>query len=228
MEKEKKVRQKINWKKEMKLAPGYIVIILWVIFTFMLLGWILAASLSTTTDIFAGKALKFPTGLHFENYIQAWGSGGVATFFMNSMLYSLISCFLLILICAPAAYVLARFTFLGNKIIQTSFVSAMGIPITMIVLPLFSIVANLGILNSVFASKVTLIFLYIGINIPYTTIFLLTFSRTCLEHMKRLLQLMAVLQRRHSGRLCSRWLSRESSQLRFSILSISGMNISCH
>ena len=27
-EKEKKVRQKINWKKEMKLAPGYIVIIL--------------------------------------------------------------------------------------------------------------------------------------------------------------------------------------------------------
>ena len=27
MEKEKKVRQKINWKKEMKLAPGYIVII---------------------------------------------------------------------------------------------------------------------------------------------------------------------------------------------------------
>ena len=88
MEKEKKVRQKINWKKEMKLAPGYIVIILWVIFTFMLLGWILAASLSTTTDIFAGKALKFPTGLHFENYMQAWGSGGVATFFMNSMLYS--------------------------------------------------------------------------------------------------------------------------------------------
>ena len=104
-EKEKKVRQKINWNKEMKLAPGYIVIILWVIFTFMLLGWILAASLSTTTDIFAGKALKFPTGLHFENYVQAWGSGGVATFFMNSMLYSLVSCFLLILICAPAAYV---------------------------------------------------------------------------------------------------------------------------
>ena len=174
-EKEKKVREKINWKKEFKLAPGYIVIILWVIFTFMLLGWILAASLSTTADIFAGKALKFPTGLHFENYAQAWGSGGVATFFMNSLLYALVSCVLLILICAPAAYVLSRFTFLGNKVIQTSFVSAMGIPITMIVLPLFSIVANMGILNNVFASKITLIFLYIGINIPYTTIFLLTF-----------------------------------------------------
>ena len=159
----------------MALAPGYIIVILWVAFTFMLLGWIIAASLSTTTDIFAGKALKFPSGLHFENYVQAWGSGGVATFFTNSFLYAVVSCVLLILICAPAAYVLARYTFIGNKIIQTSLVSAMGIPITMIVLPLFGVVANLGILNNVAASKVTLIFLYVGINIPYTTIFLLTF-----------------------------------------------------
>ena len=146
-EKKIKVKKKIDWKHEMALAPGYIIVILWVAFTFMLLGWIIAASLSTTTDIFAGKALKFPSGLHFENYVQAWGSGGVATFFTNSLLYAVVSCVLLILICAPAAYVLARYTFIGNKIIQTSLVSAMGIPITMIVLPLFGVVANLGILN---------------------------------------------------------------------------------
>ena len=173
--KEKKIKQKINWKKELKLTPGYLIIILWVVFTFMLLGWIVAASLSTTSDIFAGNALKFPSGLHFENYVKAWGSSNVATFFTNSLVYSLISCALLILICAPAAYVLSRFKFIANRFIQTGFVSAMGVPITMIVLPLFSIVANMGILNNVFASKATLIFLYIGINVPYTTIFLLTF-----------------------------------------------------
>ncbi len=169
------MKQRWNWKKELKLAPGYLVVLLWVGFTFLLLGWIAAASLSTTADIFKGDALKFPTGLHFENYVQAWGSGGVATFFKNSLLYSVISCILLILICAPAAYVLSRFTFLGNKVIQTGFVAAMGVPITMIILPLFGVVANMGILNSLLASKVTLIFLYTGINIPYTTIFLLTF-----------------------------------------------------
>ncbi|MEG1462858.1 MAG: hypothetical protein RSC48_07080, partial [Anaerorhabdus sp.] len=157
---EKKQREKLNWKKELKLAPGYIIIILWVLFTFMLLGWILAASFSTTGDIFAGKALKFPTGLHVENYIKAWQSSNVATFFTNSLIYSLISCTLLIVICAPAAYVLSRFKFIGNKIVQTSFVSAMGVPITMIVLPLFCVVANMGLLNNVFASKVTLVFLY--------------------------------------------------------------------
>lgn len=45
----------------------------------------------------------------------------------------------------------------------------------MIILPLFGIVANWNILNNVLANKAALIFLYVGINIPYTTIFLLTF-----------------------------------------------------
>ena len=170
-EKKIKVKKKIDWKHEMALAPGYIIVILWVAFTFMLLGWIIAASLSTTTDIFAGKALKFPSGLHFENYVQAWGSGGVATFFTNSLLYAVVSCVLLILICAPAAYVLARYTFIGNKIIQTSLVSAMGIPITMIVLPLFGVVANLEVYNTADGK----LKFKEDFNIPYTTIFLLTF-----------------------------------------------------
>ncbi len=175
MAKEKKVREKWNWKKEAKLLPGYIILILWVVFTFVLLGWVFAAGLSTTPDIFQGNTLKFPTGLHFENYVKAWTTSNVSMFFTNSLLYSVVSCIALILICAPAAYVLSRFTFLGNKIIQTSFVSAMGTPIIMVILPLFGIVASTGVLNNVMLNKVVLIFLYIGINVPYTTIFLLTF-----------------------------------------------------
>lgn len=175
MAKEKKVRDKVSWKKEAKLLPGYIILILWVVFTFVLLGWVFAAGLSTTPDIFQGNTLKFPTGLHFENYVKAWTTSNVSMFFGNSLLYSVVSCVALVLICAPAAYVLSRFTFVGNKIIQTSFVSAMGTPIIMVILPLFGIVASTGILNNLVLNKVVLILLYIGINVPYTTIFLLTF-----------------------------------------------------
>ncbi|MCB7304165.1 carbohydrate ABC transporter permease [Bariatricus massiliensis] len=175
MAKEKKARTPFNLKKEAKLLPGYIIIILWVVFTVVLLGWVICASFATTPDIFAGNALKFPTGLHFENYIKAWTTSNVSEFFMNSLVYSIISCVALIVICAPAAYVLSRFTFLGNKVIQTSFVSAMGTPVIMVILPLFGIISALGILNNVFANKIVLILLYIGINVPYTTVFLLTF-----------------------------------------------------
>ena len=135
----------------------------------------LCASFSTTPEIFQGKATKFETGLHFENYAKAWNGSGVAVFFGNSLLYSVVSCVLLILICAPAAYVLSRFDFIANKFIQTSFVSAMGVPAIMVVLPLFSVISGLGILNNIPLAKGTLILLYVGINVPYTTIFLLTF-----------------------------------------------------
>lgn len=173
MAKEKKYREPVNWKKELRLAPGYLILIIWITFTFVLLGWVLLASFSTTKEIFSNKLLD--SGLHFENYVKAWINSDVAGIFRNSLVYSIISCTLLIIICAPAAYVLARFIFPGNKLIQTGFVSAMGVPVVMIVLPLFGIVANMGILNHVLSNAVLLIFLYIGINVPYTTIFLMTF-----------------------------------------------------
>lgn len=175
MAKEKEIKEKFNLKKEIKLAPGYLIVLLWVLFTFVLLGWVLAASFSTTPDIFQGKVLEFPSGLHFENYSKAWSTQNVSGIFMNSLIYSLISCVLLILICAPAAYALSRFDFKLNKLIQTSFVSAMGVPVVMIVLPLFGLVSALNILNNELSNRAILILLYVGINIPYTTIFLLTF-----------------------------------------------------
>ena len=175
MAKEKEARRPFNLKKEVKLLPGYIILLLWVIFTIALLGWVFGASFSTTAEIFQGKALKFESGLHFENYAKAWNAAGVAGFFGNSLIYSVISCTILILVCAPAAYVLSRFDFIANKFIQTSFVSAMGVPAIMVVLPLFSIISGMGILNNVAAGRTVLIILYVGINVPYTTIFLLTF-----------------------------------------------------
>ena len=53
-----------NFKKEIKLLPGYIIIITWIIFTVVILGWVVAASLSTTADIFSGDILGFKTGIH--------------------------------------------------------------------------------------------------------------------------------------------------------------------
>ena len=175
MAKEKKLRDPVNWKKEFRLSPGYVVLSLWVLFTFVLLGWVVAASLSTSKEIFSGDVFKFSSGLHFENYAKAWNTSNVSVFFTNSLFYASISCVLLIVVCAPAAYVLSRFTFIGNKVIQNGFVASMGVPATMIVLPLFGLVAGWNVLNVSLANRAVLIFLYVGVNVPYTTIFLLTF-----------------------------------------------------
>ena len=83
MAKEKKVRERVNWNRELKLAPGYLILCLWILFTVVLLGWVVGASFSTTKAIFSGKIMS--SGFHLENYAKAWNNSNVSTFFMNSI-----------------------------------------------------------------------------------------------------------------------------------------------
>ena len=168
-------RGRLRSNPQTRLIPGYAILGLWVLFTFVLVGWVFAASFSTTRDIFKGNALRFPTGLHFENYVKAWTSQNVSVFFMNSLAYSTVSATLLVLVCAPAAYVLSRFKFFMNRTIQNGFVAAMGIPVVMIILPLFGLVSQLQLLKQDITVRLLMVFLYVGINVPYTAVFLLAF-----------------------------------------------------
>ena len=173
MAKEKTIRQKWNWKREAKNMPAYIILSLWILFTAVILGWILAASLSTSREIFSGNVFKFETGLHFENYAKAWKQHNVSMFFANSLLYSVTTCVVVILISAPAAYVISRFDFVCKKVLKSSMITCMSVPAIMIILPLFALTTRLGI-----KGRILLICLYIFLKVPYTTVYLLNFFAT--------------------------------------------------
>ncbi len=165
--------KKINWKKELRLAPGYLVVGIWVLFTAVMLFWILGASLSTSRDIFKGEIFQFSTGLHFENYTLAWNAQNVSVFFGNSLLYSVISCVGVLAISAPAAYVLSRWQFTGGKALRIGLVIAMSVPVIMVIMPIYSLSVQWGI-----KGRVLLVLLYIMLRVPYTTIYLLDFFST--------------------------------------------------
>lgn len=161
----------LDMQKQLRLLPGHIIVGLWCLFTIGMLAWIVAASLSTSPEIMRGETLKFASGLHFENYIKAWSSNNISVFFLNSLLYA--SCTMVgsLLISAPAAYVLGRYVFFGNKLVRNGFITAMSLPQIMIVLPLFSLATSAELTGS----KIVLIFIYIGMQVPYTTTFLISF-----------------------------------------------------
>ncbi len=171
----KKVREPINWKKELKLLPGYIILCLWVLFTFVMLLWIVAASFSTTQDMFKGTIFTslLSGDFHPENYATAWMTSNVSVFFGNSLLYSVVSCVCILLISAPAAYVLSRYEFIGNKVIRLGFVIAMSVPAVMIIMPIFALTSSLNL-----KGRILLIILYICLNVPFTTTYLLNFFGT--------------------------------------------------
>jgi len=152
---------------------GYIPVTIWIVFIFVLVGWVVFASLSTSAEIYSDHMFEFRSGFHFENFVRAWSAQRVSTIFLNSLIYCSISCVALALISCPAAYVLSRFKFRGNTIIQNMFAAALGIPIIMIVMPLFSLATSFKLVNN----RVLLILLYIGIYVPFGVFFMLAFFK---------------------------------------------------
>lgn len=168
-----KYNSRINWRKEAKLLPGYIIVVAWVVFTAVVLFWIFAASLSTSREIFSGAVLEFASGFHWENYATAWNTQNVSVFFANSLLYSTVSCAGVLVISATAAYVLSRWQFICSRAIRIALVVAMSVPTIMIIMPIYSLVVAWGL-----KGRVLLIVLYIMLRVPYTTIYLLDFFST--------------------------------------------------
>ena len=168
-----KYHDRLNWKKEARLLPGYIIVGLWVAFTAIMLIWIIAASLSTTKEIMTGKVFDFSKGVNWKNYVTAWKTQNVSLYFVNSLIYSIIACSGVLLISAPGAYVLSRWDFVGSKFTRIGLVVAMSVPTIMIILPLYSLAVQWGI-----KGRVLLVVLYIMLRVPYTTIYLLDFFST--------------------------------------------------
>lgn len=157
--------------REARLIPGYLFVSLWVIAVFVIISWIIMASLSTTREIFKGDLLA--SGLHFENFKKALLTNKLIVNLMNSTIYTVPSCILIIAICAPASYCMSRFQFRGNQSFQKLILAGLSIPSVMIIMPLCSVVIGLNMGGS----RYTMILLYTATSIPYTTYFLMTFFK---------------------------------------------------
>lgn len=146
---------------------AYLILGGWALFVIYAIGWLFVSSLSTTREIFTAKLLE--TGPHWENYITALTTHKLGLYFINSVVYVAISTFLTVVIAAPASYALSRFEFRGRQLIQNLFISGMGIPGMMLIIPLFVLFLRLNMVGTLHG----LIIIYVGTSIPFS-VFLLT------------------------------------------------------
>ncbi len=165
------------WKKkleELKLLHkiGRIILVLWVVFTIVAIGWVFCASFSTSKEIFSDKVLA--SGFHFDNYIRVIKIYNIAKYFLNSFLYTGLACIGVVVLIAPASYVLANYTFKGRNIIRSAYITTMGIPGIMMMIPLFMIISKLN-LNK---TPLAIVLIYICISAPFTIFYLLGFFST--------------------------------------------------
>lgn len=121
-------------------------------FTYLVLGlltitiivpvaWVFVASIKENVE-FYGSPWALPKGFHFQNFIDAWQKADMGSYMLNSVIVTVIALVLLIVIALPAAYVLARFKFLGRGFWNTMFMAGLFINVNYIVVPIFLMLNN--------------------------------------------------------------------------------------
>lgn len=148
----------------------YALLIILSITTLFPLVWMFYSSFKTNQE-FALSVISLPKGFRIENYIHAWKTANIGIYFFNSVFVSAASIVFTVLIGASASFTLAKFAFSGKKAILSILMIGMLIPLQSVLVPLFSLMRSLKLLNTPWS----LILVYTAFNLPLTVFLMESF-----------------------------------------------------
>ncbi|WP_420000578.1 carbohydrate ABC transporter permease [Streptomyces boninensis] len=148
-------------------------LILWTVMAAGPLVWVALTSFKPSADAL-GDPLSWPASWHWENFTNAWSEANIGGYALNSVIILAGSLTGTMLLGSMAAYVIARFTFPGNRLVFLLFAGGMMFPVILALVPLFFIMDNLSLLDT----RPGLMVAYIAYSLPFTTFFLTSFFRT--------------------------------------------------
>jgi N-acetylglucosamine transport system permease protein len=135
--------------------------------------WLMASSLKTDTEIFT-RPWGLPAAPQWANFSRAWVQANIGVYFLNSVLVTVVSVFLILLISAMAAYVLARFVFPGSALLHRVFLFGMMFPVFLGIVPLYLLLSRMRMLDTYFG----LITVYVAYSLSFTIFVLTGFFKT--------------------------------------------------
>jgi len=166
------VRKHLTAAERSVAVSSHVVLSIWAIIVILPLLWTLMTSFKTTSEIFKSP-FNLPAKAQFVNYTEAWNTAGIGKFFFNTIFVVGSALVLVMLLGAMCAYILARFDFPGNRIIYYMMLGGLMIPIFLAIVPLFFVLKNFGLLNTLPGLAIT----YVAFALPFTVFFLYAFFR---------------------------------------------------
>lgn len=164
---------KTFWTDRKVAAISHVALSAWVVVICAPLLWVLMSSFKTTQQIF-GSPFTLPTSFNFDNYVSAWTTANIGSYFFNTVIVVGFSLVIVMLLGAMCAYYLARYEFKGSKLIYYLMLAGLTFPIFLAVVPLFQTLKGFGLLNT----RPGLIITYVAFALPFTVFFLYAFFRT--------------------------------------------------
>ena len=149
------------------------VLVGWAVIVIFPMIWMIYSSFKTDQELFFSPWAP-PMELQWDNFARAWTKAHVGDYLLNTLIVVIPALLLTLIISAMAAYVLARFEFVGRRFLFYMFLSGMLFPVFLALVPLFNLVNQLKMLNTFYG----LILVYIAYSLPFTIFFLTGFFKT--------------------------------------------------
>lgn len=138
----------------------HLTLLLACVFVLLPIAMVFFGSFKTTAEFFQ-QPYALPESWSLENYRQAWNEANLQTALKNSIISTAFGVGVSTLLAALAAYGLARFLFPGRLGLRLLFIGGLVVPVQLIILPLFVIFRDAGILGGLL--PLCLIFAVFGI-----------------------------------------------------------------
>ncbi|MDJ0630464.1 MAG: carbohydrate ABC transporter permease [Rhodobacter sp.] len=89
-----------------------------------------------------------PASITFEHFERVWTDGGFRRYFLNTILISAVDAIVMIGLASMTAYAMVFMSFRGKLALQVLFVVGLMIPVTAIILPLYTTIRSVGLINT--------------------------------------------------------------------------------
>lgn len=113
--------------------------------------YILSTSIKDTRSLFSYPPDWIPDQLFWGNYTKLFYETSFLNWTLNTFAIGLTITILKLIIDAMAAYSLAKMEFAGKKLITSTLLMAVAIPVAALIIPLFFIIRDMGLLNTYWA-----------------------------------------------------------------------------
>lgn len=143
----------------------YFILAVYLFITLAPLIWVISTSFKSNQEAISFPPKFLSANPTLENYIFVLMDPKLVLSLTNSLVVSLGSTALSVAVSALGGYAFARYNFKGKNLIMSVILGLFMIPVVINIIPLYIMLANVGLLNSLIALVLTFQILIIPLNI---------------------------------------------------------------
>ena len=144
-----KIERRAASRKRVFHMVDYFFLTVWAIIVLFPFYWMLLTSVKSYSTYNAEYIPQFFTlSPTFQNYVDAFTTVDLGRYFLNTLIFTLVTTALMMLVIIPAAFAFARLEFPGKHLAFTLFLSLMMIPNELVIITNFVTITNLHLRNT--------------------------------------------------------------------------------